>query len=234
MSETHKRESGDSAHDIQQADCAVRCHGSHPCTGCLTGNPCPACLARMSPQPLSSKNTAGFSLIELLIVIGLLGALTMLVLPRLTITKTWAVDESLVPSEMMDIRRAYAAFEADCLPTCSDKTNFVRSGLAILMTTNFIGASNLSFPLSFDPNRGKGWRGPYLQQEGSCNVNIHLPGQPTNGTDSILIIYDPRHDKDDERYYRVLLRTNDLYLVYIGEDGVLGNGDDLEQPLGIP
>ena len=110
-------------------------HGPGGCMGCATGHPCPACLARIKLKKADGNREgeqspkAGFTLIELLIVIGLLGALTALVLPRLQVTKSWAVDESMAPAEMMDIRRAYAAFQADCLPTMSDQTHFARSGL---------------------------------------------------------------------------------------------------------
>lgn len=179
---------------------------------------------------------------ELLIVIGLLGALTMLVLPRLKVTKTWAVDESMAPAEMMDIRQAYAAFQADCLPTVADQTNYARSGLAILMTTNLTGGAGLTFPLEFDPARGKGWRGPYLQREGERTIFLHEEGQPTNGTGpaaTIPVIFDPRHEMESaragEHYYRVIRRTNDLYLVYVGADGSLTNdNDNVERMLGVP
>ncbi|NCC53434.1 MAG: type II secretion system protein [Spartobacteria bacterium] len=191
---------------------------------------------------LSDARMAAFSLIELLIVIGLLGALTMLVLPRLTVTKEWAVEDSLVPSEMMEIRRAYAAFQADCVPTLADKTNFVRSGLSVLMTTNFPGASGLTFPWAFDTDRGKGWRGPYLQREGIRTVFINEQGQPTNGsgpTASIPVIHDPRYEMGganvDHHYYRVLMETNEVYLVYVGEDALLSTtNDNIKRPLGSP
>ena len=67
------------------------------------------------------RTEGGFTLMEMLIVIGLLGALVALILPRLTVQKTWAVDEAMSPAEMMEIRRAYAAFQADCIPTAADR-----------------------------------------------------------------------------------------------------------------
>lgn len=198
--------------------------------------------AVLSPRAKTSvKSRFGFTLLELVIVIGLLGALSMLVLPRLRVTKTWAVDESLAPSEMMEIRRAYAAFQADCLPSADDKDQIAQYGLAILMTTNVAWSSAWSFPLSYEPNRGKGWRGPYLQPEGNRTIYWSVAGQPTTGTGptvSIPVIHDPRHDRDaastGDHYYRVLLRANQLHLVYVGEDGTLGTGDDVEQPLETP
>jgi prepilin-type N-terminal cleavage/methylation domain-containing protein len=187
----------------------------------------------------------GFTLIELLIVIGLLGALATLVLPRLTVEKEWAVDESLAPKEMMDIRRAYAAFEADCVPTKGDRELIAKYGLEILMKYESRG---WSFPASFDPARGKGWRGPYIQQEGTRTVDVSLDtspnpdvyrGQTTTGGDTdIPVILDPRHDTDadtaeaprEDRFYRVLYEptSGHLALVYVGTKDQDGNGDLLD------
>jgi prepilin-type N-terminal cleavage/methylation domain-containing protein len=221
------------------------CGGGRACTGCLTGNPCPACIARQArgngTMPLAEAVNGGFTMMEMLIVIGLLGALVALILPRLTVRKTWAVDESMAPAEMMDIRRAYAAFQTDCMPNEDDREEIARYGLSILMSTN-LWESNWnaiwSFPASFDPDRGKGWRGPYLQQEGTRTVYPNEDGQALAGsgpTAEIPVIHDPRHATDadaaEQRFYRVQMRTNTLYLVYVGADAAFGTGDDVAQPL---
>jgi prepilin-type N-terminal cleavage/methylation domain-containing protein len=169
-----------------------------------------------------------FTLIELLIVIGLLGGLAMLVLPRLSVNRHWASDEALAPSEMMEIRRAYAAFEADCLPTTADAEKMAQYGLEILM--RFESSRGWSFPESYDPARRKGWRGPYLEAQGTRTVYVNGIGQPLTGsgpTAQIPVVHDPRHGMDAagqaERFYRVLREptSGHLALVYIGANGTL-------------
>jgi len=241
MSETGERPQTDPARSNLTEEHACHGHGTGECDGCRTGNPCPACQARnarrLAPDRQEALLRGGFSLIELLIVIGLLGALATLVLPRLTVEKEWAVDESLAPKEMMDIRRAYAAFEADCVPTKGDRELIGKYGLGILMKYDAsmapgTGGEEWSFPASFDPARGKGWRGPYLQQEDTRNVDLTGSGQTYDGvsSDAIPVILDPRHNTDasngEERYYRVLYEPTNRYLalVYVGENGILNCG----------
>ncbi len=170
----------------------------------------------------------GFTLIELLIVIGLLGGLAMLVLPRLSVDRNWAGDEALAPSEMMAIRRAYAAFEADCVPTTVDAQKIGQYGLEILM--RYESSRGWSFPGSFDPARRKGWRGPYLEAQGTRTVYINENGQPLTGSGAmaeIPVVHDSRHGMNAtgqaERYYRVLHepKSGHLALVYIGANGML-------------
>lgn len=172
---------------------------------------------------------AGFTLIELLIVIGLLGALAVLVLPRIGSERGAALDRALAPSEMMDIRRAFAAFEADCVPTAADREIIGQYGLEIL--TIYEEARGWSFPAAFDPARGRGWRGPYLESQGTRTVYTEEDGQPLTGsgpTAAIPVVHDPRYapntPQSGERYYRVLRDPGGgrLALVY------LGAGDSLD------
>jgi len=174
----------------------------------------------------------GFSLIELLIVIGLLGALATLVLPQFQVKRTEVLDEQLAPAEMMDIRRAFAAFEADCAPTSADRALIEQYGLEILM--KFEPLRSWSFPASFDNERGKGWRGPYIERQGSRKVNT-VSGQPLlPGGTEIPVVHDPYSDlPDDDHYYRVTKPAAEtkLNLVFIGSDGALGTADDVERVL---
>lgn len=173
------------------------------------------------------RTRRGFTLIELLIVIGLLGAMAVLVMPRMTASKSQAVDESMVLAEMSTIRQAFARFAADCQPTSADFENFNTHGLAILMRSD-VASLTWSFPLSYEARRGKGWRGPYLESESRRDIHPAQPGQPpTTGAVTVPVILDPRADMDSgpdlQRYYRVLREpaTGHLALIYIGENGVL-------------
>jgi competence protein ComGC len=174
--------------------------------------------------------TKSFSLIELLIVIGLLGALTMLVLPNLSVQKDWAYDGSIAPKEMMDIQKAFIAFEADCLPNTDDYKLIGKYGIEILVKfdEDVSSGKDWSFPSSFDSERAKGWRGPYLKQESTREIDINSPGQPyfSGSGYFIPVICDPRNNpesKSDRHYYRILYEetNNKMALVYVGADGTL-------------
>jgi prepilin-type N-terminal cleavage/methylation domain-containing protein len=176
----------------------------------------------------SGRRSTGFTLIELLIVIGLLGALAVVVIPRIGGSREAALEQSLAPSEMMEIRRAFAAFQADCVPNAADRILIGQYGLEILMT--FDESRGWSFPARFNPARGRGWRGPYLESQGRRTVYINESGQPLSGTGStaiIPVVHDPRHTRNAlnvaERFYRVLHEptTGHLALVYLGVTDVL-------------
>ena len=188
---------------------------------------------------------AGFTLIELLIVIGLLGALATLILPQLHLKRTEVLDTQLAPAEMMDICRAFAAFEADYAPTSADRNRIRDYGLEILMDHNPARGWDSSLG-TFDPDRGKGWRGPYIEQQGQRTVFFDVDADPNNSgqpqtggsgsTVTIPVVRDPYSDsQNDDHYYRVIHKVESgkdhLKLVFIGSDGELGTADDVERVL---
>lgn len=185
------------------------------------------------------RNQTGFSLIELLIVIGLMGALAALVLPSITADKEEVVDGSMVAKEMMDIRRAFLAFEADCLPNRNDRELIGIYGLEVLMQFSEEAGKDWSFPDAFDPARKKGWRGPYLHAEGRTSIQLS-GGQGAGTAADVPVVYDPRYDTNSaedatrsQRYYRVVryfhqyensgktISLDRLALVFIGANGIL-------------
>jgi prepilin-type N-terminal cleavage/methylation domain-containing protein len=107
----------------------------------------------------------GFTLIELLIVIGLLGALTMLILPTHRLQKA-AANEDLMLGEMAELQQAFQRFHADCLPTLSDLAVLTNVYLAPLLVQADPNTPPLfDFP-DYDLDRRVGWRGPYAETEG--------------------------------------------------------------------
>ncbi len=152
-------------------------------------------------------------MIELLIVIGLLGALATLMLPSLKVTRTEAMDP-IVHKEMQDIRLAFQRFYQDVMPNDDVLELFRLYGLAPLMTASISGEFSLD---DWDDDRQRGWRGPYLDPEGTRTLS---------GVDDVPVILDPYSDEsDDEHFYRVLCPGStgnwdydNLGLVFIGTD----------------
>lgn len=177
-----------------------------------------------------------FTLIELLIVIGLLGALTTLVLPSFGGLREESM-EKVVKKEMADIQEAFQRFRADCVPQTSDYKAITLYGLEIL--AEYDDSRGWTFPDGWDPDRGKGWRGPYLQAEGTETVDVSAtggladnPGQPMDGSGTdIPVVYTPFEGNSDGQpgdYYRVIPELNDagdkvekLWLVFPSQSGEL-------------
>lgn len=124
----------------------------------------------------NDATSCGFTLIELLIVIGLLGALACLILPRFQVTKTDACEQ-LAISEMGEIQHAFVRFYNDCMPT-NTLSDWSDIGLAPLIERT---GANYTFD-EYDPARNRGWRGPYAAKEGDAD------GAP--------VLFDPYGDPD--------------------------------------
>lgn len=184
-----------------------------------------------TPSAYHKKNTRlAFTLLELLIVIGMLGALAALILPHLAIAKIEAFDP-IVQTEMQDIRIAFQRFYNDVMPDATQLDLFRKYGLAPLMQSELPDGTKFA---GWDPDRCRGWRGPYLESEGTRVIDPNSDGQVLDATGgvSIPVILDPYSKTDgDARYYRVLCGKDalgnydgsKLALVFIGiEDDVLG------------
>lgn len=128
-----------------------------------------------------------FSLIELLIVVGILGALSALILPAFHNTS----DESkktVARTQMKEIRRAFSRFHADLLSELRKKSSdgttnhyledMARYGLWPLLvqkhphlTEGADWGTNIfkSYPV-YTPETNSGWRGPYLEYSGIVQI----------------------------------------------------------------
>lgn len=169
-----------------------------------------------------------FTLIELLIVIGLLGALAMLVLPGFAIRRAEAFDP-MVRHEMQDIRRAFQRFQRDVVPTVGQLDLFRQYGLGPLLAQEVAGAYGAAELPAWDEERRRGWRGPYLETQGSRRIDPTQPGQPVLASGGVVVpvVLTPFSAADgDGHFYRVLARRDngvdwshrDLALVFVGPD----------------
>lgn len=130
-----------------------------------------------------------FSLIELLIVVGILGALSALILPMFHDAEKEA-KEIVARTKMKDIQRAFSRFHADMLTEFSKKdmdgeeeTNFYLEDIALyglwpLFSSRhpvraegeeWSTATFKKYPL-YDPETFSGWHGQYLQYDGIVTI----------------------------------------------------------------
>ena len=158
-----------------------------------------------------------FSLIELLIVIGILGALLTLVLPSFNNTTTEAKD-TVALAEMKDIQSAFRRFASDVIFREDQSGNgnkylydIGKYGLWPLMIDEHpVESEQAGIEYQdYDPEAGIGRRGPYLNEEGYLKIIANPAitgsgqyGQPKDGSGagSVPVIKDPYGG-----YYRVLV-----------------------------
>ncbi len=163
-----------------------------------------------------------FSLIELLIVIGILGVLLTLVLPGFNNTGEDAKDK-VARTEMREIQAAFRRFASDVVfrKESGDTNKYLKDiaqyGLWPLMWANHpdSGAGDIVYQ-EYDSEIGLGRRGPYLREERIVTITAptgigagNSPGQPADdgGAIKIPVIKDPFGG-----YYRVVVpaaRTTD-------------------------
>jgi type II secretory pathway pseudopilin PulG len=156
---------------------------------------------------MKRRTTPAFTLIELLIVIGLLGALTTLILPAFKQTRVSSFNQ-IVQSDLAEIRSAFQRFYRDCVPNDSDLENVRVYGIEILLQkpSECNTANPWSFDDEYDADKQKGWRGPYLEDEGERVIKPDSIGQDTtDGSAKIKVIEDPfSNSPTDGHYYRVV------------------------------
>ena len=144
-----------------------------------------------------------FSLIELLIVIGILGALCTLILPGFGDAEEDA-KEKVVLTEMREAQNAFRRFASDVMlkSNIMKMDDILKYGLWPLMKeTHPDSASSITYS-DYDAESGIGRRGPYLQMEGKITISSTLTAggqaEDTNGIE-IPVLKDPYGG-----YYRVM------------------------------
>jgi prepilin-type N-terminal cleavage/methylation domain-containing protein len=177
---------------------------------------------------LKTSARYAFSLIELMIVVAILGALVMIIIPAFGTSEQSAKDDVVI-AEMRQLREAFGRFYSDTYPTSDDLEYLTTYGLWPLFTTNALPSALESIiPANgYDPANALGWRGPYALMEKRGQTVYLQNGQPKdtaseNGagtTDEIPVALDPYGG-----YYRVMAPNDapsDLYLVCTGPDRTL-------------
>lgn len=123
--------------------------------------------------PTKAKKLRFFSLIELLIVVGIIGALTALILPSFNLDEVSVagdVNQTVNAKEISTIQKAFLKFYDDVVPSDTQLAEFAKYGLTPLMENVEPGKSGDWFD-EWNPDRKKGWRGSYLSPEGRVKVN---------------------------------------------------------------
>ncbi|MDR1491406.1 MAG: type II secretion system GspH family protein [Planctomycetaceae bacterium] len=142
-----------------------------------------------------------FTLIELLIVIGLLGALAAMVMLNLQIDRKQVIEDSVVVKELADIQAAFQTFAGDVsfnshrLENCQLVAEYELSVLLENDDDNFA---------EWNHEKQIGWNGPYLMAEGRRVFNID------NKNQELSVIETPESvNESDGHYYRVIATDED-------------------------
>ncbi len=184
--------------------------------------------ARGKPTDAVTHPRAGFTLVELLIVIGLLGALAAVMLPSLTVKRVESLQQ-VVDHDMAEIRRSFQRLYEDAVFQTGDLEALRRYGLYPLMARpeNFHG---WTIP-GYDAERSRGWRGPYVGQEGQRTVSSTSTGQALDASGVVVpVIENPfSSTATDAHYYRVAAPAKqgggyvfgEMLLICVGANGSL-------------
>lgn len=199
------------------------------------------CIAtHLSSGPGCPSCTRAFSLIELMIVIVILGALTAIIVPMFSYSETNAKEDA-VTAEMAAIRKAYLEFYNDNFPE-DELSNLANYGLYPLVrqpepittpANSYPGTWANAVHSDYDHYNDLGWNGPYLMHEGLQQVRVNIYGQVTTNAGTqceIPIVKDPYGG-----YYRVVNAQNDsdkLSLICTGRNLQLDTTDSTTNAYG--
>lgn len=156
--------------------------------------------------------TAGFTLVEILVVIGILAVLATLVVQSVGNVREEA-DQTVGLVSLQTVREAICGsagapgFLADMKFVPGFSNRLVRIGDLLEAPTNYSAFTN------FDRLTRRGWRGPYVQNvrivEGTNGISVADPwGNP-------VVLQMPTNDLDDDECWRC------ARLVSAGPDGIL-------------
>jgi prepilin-type N-terminal cleavage/methylation domain-containing protein len=158
-----------------------------------------------------NKTLSAFTLIELLIVVGLLGLIAMIVFPQFTGSRSDAI-EPIIQTELSEIQRAFFRLKNDCNLQQHQYKIIAQYGVSVLIKNPDNPKNDNELLLGdWDPDRQLGWRGPYLNSESERTIDINEIGQPA-GTTTVPVITTPNQNSNsynDPNYYRILATDKD-------------------------
>jgi prepilin-type N-terminal cleavage/methylation domain-containing protein len=171
-----------------------------------------------------------FSLVELMIVVVILGAVVSIVIPMFSYSEKQAKSDAVL-AEMRAVQEAFIDYYSDNMPDRAALEEFASYGLSALCVRALNGSPPIEFQATgvvrwpYDAANRLGWRGPYLMQEGTVEVDVGSDGQKSAGNGgtrmSIPVVKDP-----DGGHYRVLLADGNqgkLSLLYTGRSNRAGD-----------
>ena len=183
------------------------------------------------------KKLNNYTLVELLLTITIIGIVSTIVVTQFS-TSEQDANSIIRDIEMTEIQKAFIRFYDDCAPSDTELLEVGKYGLWCL--TQAKNPHDLTTPWGthFDSLKNKGWRGPYINAEGSITIKDPAtnPGQvkASGGTIKIPVILNPQG-----YHYRVLIPKSgpttfykNIVLVDPGSDGVLDTSETvtLSQP----
>jgi len=135
---------------------------------------------------------AGFTLLEMLVVVALLAIMAGLALNAYDSNGDDEIAKSLAQSEMAEIAKALRQFRRDVgnWSQASHPADF--SPLFVFKDDNNDGVEDVFGYPAFDKDTGRGWRGPYLERRGMACVDVKVnivDGDTAYSAPAVLIPY---------------------------------------------
>lgn len=141
----------------------------------------------------------GYSLVELIVVVSILSALTVTMIIPQTSTIREEADSAVVAKEMSDLVAAFQQLNEDCVLTDAQIVEVDKYGLWVLFSkTHPAAGANLT---EYNASSRTGWAGPYAASESpAVSITAAVATGQAAGAVSVPVIHDVY-----DGYYRVMM-----------------------------